>query len=115
LCERNVDIFEKGLRGDASHPVRGLDNVVTGAAGLFATKSVGKDQGFGELTRAHQETGTVNDPLTFNIHNAFFHHSVRCRSLLLAVRFLTGCGRRPVDNYFQVERLYAQKEDGSIP
>jgi hypothetical protein len=114
-CERHVDIFEDGLGGDSSYTVRGLDEVVAGPAGLFAAKSVGKDEGFGELTSAHQETGAVDGPFTFKIHSAFFHPLVeqvfvsgfQVSSFDRARSPLGGC-------LFQVERLYAQKEGGSI-
>ena len=70
-CERHVDVFEKNLAGDPSHAVRGLDEVIAGAAGLFAAESVGKDERFSELTSAHQETGAVDSPLAFEIHKCF--------------------------------------------
>ena len=72
-CERHVDVFEKGLGGDALYAVAGLDQVVAGAAGLFAAESVGKNEGFGELTSVHQKTGAVDDPFAFGVHGAFFH------------------------------------------
>jgi hypothetical protein len=114
-CERHVDIFEDGLGGDPSYAVRGLDEVVAGPAGLFAAKSVGKDEGFGELTSAHQETGAVDGPFTFKIHSAFFHPSAgqvfvfgfQVSGFDRARSPLGGC-------LFQVERLYAHKEGWSI-
>jgi hypothetical protein len=109
LCERDVDVFEEGLGGDPAYAVRGLDEVVAGLAGLFAAESVGKDERFGELTSAHQETGAVDDPLAFDIHSAFFYPT---RYLFLVV---TERGLRSAECLFQVERLYAQKEGGSIP
>jgi hypothetical protein len=63
------------LPGDPSYAVRGLDEVIAGAAGLFAAESIGKDERFGELTSAHQEAGAVDSPLTFEIHKHFFHPS----------------------------------------
>ncbi len=42
--EGHVDVFEDGLRGDTSYAVRGLDEVVAGATGLFAAESVGKNE-----------------------------------------------------------------------
>ena len=72
-CERHVDVFEENLPGDTSYAVRGLDDVIAGAAGLFAAESIGKDERFGELTSAHQEAGAVDGPLTFEIHKHFFH------------------------------------------
>ena len=74
-CERHVDVFEENLPGDPSYAVRGLDEVIAGAAGLFAAESIGKDERFGELTSAHQEAGAVDSPLTFEIHKHFFHPS----------------------------------------
>jgi len=109
LCERDVDVFEEGLGGDPAYAVRGLDEVVAGLAGLFAAESVGKDERFGKLTSAHQETGAVDDPLAFDIHSAFFYPT---RYLFLVV---TERGLRSAECLFQVERLYAQKEGGSIP
>jgi len=72
-CERHIDVFEEGLAGDAYYAFRGLDEVVAGAAGLFAAERVGKDEWFGELTSAHQETGAIDGPLAFKIHKYFFH------------------------------------------
>ena len=109
LCERDVDVFEEGLGGDPAYAVRGLDEVVAGPAGLFAAESVGKDERFGELTSAHQKTGAVDDPLAFDIHSAFFHPT---RYVFLVV---TERGLRSAECLFQVERMYAQKEGGSIP
>ena len=71
--QRHVDVFEESLRGDAPYAVGELDEVIAGASGLFTAESVGKDEGFGELTSAHQETGVVDDPLACKIHGAFFH------------------------------------------
>ena len=69
--ERHVDVFEEGLSGDPSYSGRGLDEVIAGLAGLFAAESVGKNEGFGKLTSAHQKTGAVDGPLMFHIHSAF--------------------------------------------
>ena len=44
LCQRHIDIFEEGLGGDALYAAGGLDEVVAGTAGLFATESVGKNE-----------------------------------------------------------------------
>jgi hypothetical protein len=71
--ERDIDVFEKSLGGDPSYASGELDQVVAGLAGLFAAEGVGEDEGFGELTGSHQETGAVNGPLTFDVHSAFFH------------------------------------------
>src|ERR1700704_1952802 len=71
--ERQVDVFEEGLIGDPFYSGRGLDEVIAGLAGLFAAESVGKNEGFGKLTSAHQKTGAIDGPLAFKIHNAFFH------------------------------------------
>jgi hypothetical protein len=65
LCESHVDIFEEGFAGYPSYAAGGLDEIVAGAAGLFAAESVGKNEWFGELTSAHQETGAIDGPLTF--------------------------------------------------
>ncbi len=63
--ERHVNVFEDGSGGDAFYAVGGLDEVVAGATGLFATERVGKNERLGELTSTHQETGTVYGPLAF--------------------------------------------------
>jgi len=115
LCQRDVDVFEEGLGGNALD-AGGLDEVVAGASGLFAAESVDKNEWFGELTGAHQKTGAVGDPLVFRIHGAVFHpwqgrfvsgFQVSCSggtwSLLEANAWL------------RVERLYAHKKCGSIP
>lgn len=105
--ERHVDVFEEGLSGDPSYAGRGLDEVIAGLAGLFAAESVGKNEGFGKLTSAHQKTGAVDSPLAFDIHSAFFHPT----------RLVFGCNRARLSLggcLFQVERLYSQKEGGSI-
>ncbi len=73
LCQRDVDVFEEGLGSDALYAAGGLDEVVAGASGLFAAESVGKNEWFSELTRAHQKTGAVDGPLVFRIHGAIFH------------------------------------------
>ena len=106
--ERHVDIFEEGLSGDPFYSGRGLDEVIAGLAGLFAAESVGKNEWFGKLTSAHQKTGAIDGPLAFKIHNAFFHPTRFCVSVLTERDFsLGGC-------LFQVERLYSQKRGGSI-
>ena len=71
LRQGHVDVFEYGLGGDSPYAVGGLDEVVAGTAGLFAAECVGKDERFGELTGAHQETGTVDSPMAFEIHKCF--------------------------------------------
>lgn len=94
--ERHVDVFEEELGGDPSHAVRGLDEVIAGAAGLFATKSVGKDERFGKLTSVHQEAGAVNGPLIFEIHKFFLSHLGRAgvRFWLSGFRFRPSTGTR---------------------
>jgi len=73
--EWHVDVFEDGLGSDAFYTIRGLDEVVAGAAGLFAAESVGKNEWLTELTSTHQETGAIDGPVAFKIHGAFFHPS----------------------------------------
>jgi len=63
--QRHVDVFKDGLAGYPLHAVGGLDEVVAGTAGLFATQSVGEGERFGKLTGAHQEAGAVDSPLAF--------------------------------------------------
>src|SRR5258708_26998597 len=70
-CQRQVDVFEEGLRGDPSYAGRGLDEVIAGLAGLFAAESVGKNERFGKLTNPHQKTSTVDGPFAFKIHKSF--------------------------------------------
>src|ERR1700704_3957964 len=106
--ERHVDVFEESLSGDPFYSGRGLDEVIAGLAGLFAAESVGKNEGFGKLTSAHQKTSAVDGPLAFKIHNAFFHPTRLVFLVLTDARLsLGGC-------LFQVERLYSQKRGGSI-
>ncbi len=114
-CERHVNVFEEGLGGDALDASGGLDEVVAGAAGLFAAESVGKDHWFGELTGAHQKTGAVDGPLTFQIHKYFFHPSAGAVFVDFRFQIFTEHDHRSAKFLIQVERLYAQKEDGSIP
>jgi len=114
-CERHVDVFEEDLAGDPSHAVRGLDEVIAGTAGLFATESVGKDEWFGELTSVHQEAGAVNGPLIFEIHKRFLSHLGRGRGSFLAFGFQVSSEHgHSADGCFKRSRLYAQKGDGSI-
>jgi hypothetical protein len=71
LCKRHIDVFEEGFGNYRYYAAGGLDEIVAGAAGLFATESVGKNERFGKLTSTHQETGAVNGPLAFQIHEGF--------------------------------------------
>ena len=68
----HVDVFEKSLGGDALYAFGGFDEVVAGATGLFAAENIRKDERFGELTSAHEETGAIDGPLRFEIHECFF-------------------------------------------
>jgi hypothetical protein len=68
LDERHVNVFKEGLAVDAANAVGGLDEIIAGAAGLFAAERVGKNEALGELTRAHQKPGSIDGPLTFGIH-----------------------------------------------
>src|SRR5258708_34390007 len=70
-CQRQVDVFEGGLRGDPSYAGRGLDEVIAGLAGLFAAESVGKNGWFGKLTSTHQKRSAVAGPLACKIHQCF--------------------------------------------
>jgi len=96
-CKRQVDVLEEGLSGDTSYAGRGLDEVIAGLAGLFAAESVGKNEGFGKLTSAHQKTSAVDGPLAFKIHNAFLSpHPVsvsgfdRCAAVARRIRVSSG-------------------------
>ena len=85
--EGHVDIFKKSFGGDAADAVGSFDEVVAGAAGMFAAERVREEQGFGELTSAHQEAGAINVPRAFSSHHfsitAFaFGSCVGSRSLL---------------------------------
>ena len=79
----NVDVFKKGLAGDAENAVGKFDQVITGPAGMFAAERVGEQERFGELTGADQEAGAVDVPGTLCIHISFSKDCVR--SLLFAL------------------------------
>lgn len=70
LQQRNINVLEKGLTGDAADAFGSLDEIVAGAAGLFAAKDIGEDEGFSELTGTHQETGAINIPIALQIHES---------------------------------------------
>jgi hypothetical protein len=106
--ERHVDVFEEGLSGDPSYSGRGLDEVIAGLAGLFAAESVGKNERFGKLTSAHQETGAVDGPLAFHIHSAFFHPT---RFVFLV---LTERDFRSADACFKWSDCTRRKEAGQL-
>ena len=72
LCQGGIDVLEEDLGGDPCYALGGFDEVVAGAAGLFAAESVGKNEGFGELPSAHQEAGAINGPLACKIHSVFY-------------------------------------------
>jgi hypothetical protein len=101
--ERYVNVFKDGLGSDAAYAVRGLDQVIAGASGLFAAERVGEDEWFGELTGAHQETGAVYGPLVVWIHGGLVSSSgvrfqvsgLRCQVSVLSFlrRGLRGFGR----------------------
>ena len=103
LDERDVDVFEEGSGGDAADAFLGLYEVVTGEAGLFAAKGVGEEEWFGELTGAHQKTGTVDGPLAFYIHSAIFHPSRRAGTAEFRLRILAEAGHRSAKFLNQVE------------
>ncbi len=95
-----VDVFEYGLGSDSSDAVGGLDEVVAGATGLFAAECVDEDERFGELTGAHQETGTIDGPLAFRIHKCFLS-LIGGAGVGCSLQVLTGHDYRSVDNCFQ--------------
>jgi hypothetical protein len=111
LCKRHIDVFEEGFGNYRFYAAGGLDEIVAGTAGLFATESVDKNERFGELKSSHQETGAVNGPLAFQIHEGFLSSVIRA-----AVCFDFDRARPALGGYsFQVVRLYAHNESGSIP
>ena len=66
--QRHIDVLEEGPRSNATNPFRGLNEVVTGLAGMFAAESVGENEGLGKLAGSNNEARSVNGPCTFNLH-----------------------------------------------
>jgi hypothetical protein len=64
----HINVFEQLAGMNAADAFRGLDEIVAGLAGLFASESVGKNERFGELTGLHEETRAVNGPWIVNAH-----------------------------------------------
>jgi hypothetical protein len=58
----NVDILEDLARSDAAGAVRGLDQVVTRLATMFATKLVDERERLSELFGFDQEAGAIDFP-----------------------------------------------------
>ncbi len=117
LDEGHVNVFKDGLGGNAGYAVGGLDDVVAGAAGLFAAESIDKNEWFGELTGAHKETGAVDGPLAFEGH--IFLSLPKGGGPVyvsgLEVSDFDRAWSRLSEYLLQVERLYAEKTSGSIP
>ena len=59
---KNIDILEDLARGDAAAAVRGLDQIVTRLATMFATERVDKREGLSELLCLDQETRAIDVP-----------------------------------------------------
>src|SRR6202521_6466443 len=106
--ERHVDVFEEGLRGDPFYSGRGLDEVIAGLAGLFAAESVGKNEGFDKLTSAHQKTGAVDGPLSFQFHSASLSPPP------ISVLVVTERGCRPADDCFKWSDCTRRKVAGQL-
>jgi len=70
--ERYVDVFKKGLAGDAENATGHFDEVVARFAGVFAAQRVGKRERFGQLTGAHEKAGAIDVPRIFFVHD-FLH------------------------------------------
>jgi hypothetical protein len=82
---------------------------------LFSSPGIGEGQWFGELLRAHQETGAIDGPWSFQIHNSSFYASgnahgnavsdevgpcTRPMPVFFWLTDLTGRGQRSADNDF---------------
>jgi hypothetical protein len=90
------------LGGDALYTFGRLDEVVPRVARLLTAESVGKEEWFGKLTSTYQETGAVDGPWAFNIHNAFFIPSAGPMFLAgIQVSDLAEHGRRPANACFK--------------
>ena len=63
--ERNINVFKKNAAGDPSNTIRSFEKIISGLAAMFAAEGIGKNEGLGELTRAHEKSGAVNIPITF--------------------------------------------------
>jgi hypothetical protein len=64
----DVDIFKDSAWSDAAKTQGRLDEIIAGHAGMFAAQWVSKEERFGQLTGAHQETRAVYGPWAFYIH-----------------------------------------------
>jgi hypothetical protein len=78
--QRHIDIFEQLARMNAADAFGGLDEVVAGLAGLFASEDVGKDERRGELTGSHNEARAVDGPCAFDVHKGFHPSGEGCGS-----------------------------------
>jgi hypothetical protein len=88
----NVNVFKKGLGGDAENTVGKFDEVIPGPAGMFAAERVGEEERFGELTGADEEAGAINVPRTFCIHHFFYPKTAFAVSLFGCVFLLSVVG-----------------------
>jgi len=61
-AHKNIDILEDLAGSDTAAAVRGLDQVVTRLATMFATKRVDKREGLSELFCLDQETRAIDVP-----------------------------------------------------
>jgi hypothetical protein len=112
LRQGDINIFEDSSGSNAFYALGGFYEVITGEAGLFTAQSVGENQGLGELTSAHYETGAVDGPLfgqirfgqirfgeirfstilVGKIHSAFFHPGRGRNSVLVFGRVWLALG-----------------------
>ena len=58
-----IDVLENLAGSDAAAAVRGLDQVVTRLAAVFATECVDEGEGLSELFCFDQEAGAIDVPL----------------------------------------------------
>ena len=66
--EGHVDVLEEFARRDAEQAIEDLDKVVAGLAAMLAAEGVGEIEWVGKLTSAHDKTGAIDGPITFQIH-----------------------------------------------
>lgn len=112
--EGYVDILEERPGSDTSNPPGGLNQIVSGLAGLFSAQGVDKEQRFGELTSMHKKTGAIDGPLAFKIHNASFTLFGRLPTVCCRFRILTGHGHRPANSRFQWSDCTRTRREGQL-
>lgn len=89
--EGNVNVFKENSAGDTPNTIGSFEKIISGLAAMFTTEGIGKNEGLGKLTSAHEKTSAIKIPITFYRHDFFTALAVRW------LRTLNSCLRSVVN------------------